>query len=145
MRLGLAIGKRILPRLKNFKYAGKSGPRAPAESPPSACAAPHWGYWAQTGPLLVGAQRQSMGERSQRVAAWQGWGHGDRGEASETFPPTIRNAIGMARQIPRDTSERHVPCKTAPMPPLPSPPPHRATVTVLPCFPWGSGDGGRAG
>lgn len=35
MRLGLAIGKRILPRLKNFKYAGKSSPRAPAESPPA--------------------------------------------------------------------------------------------------------------
>jgi len=27
------MGKRVLPRLKNFKYAGKSGPRAPPSRP----------------------------------------------------------------------------------------------------------------
>lgn len=84
LRLGWAVGKRVLPRLKNFKYAGKSGPRAPPSRPPRlrsnalGLLGPNWGYGAQTGGSTAPAQRGGKSACG-GMAGLGTWGQRDRG------------------------------------------------------------------
>lgn len=150
-RLGSAMGKRVLPRLKNFKYAGKSGPRAPAEPSPAPARLHTGATGAELGPYW---QLTTTNPSGNQASAWSHgragdmgmWGHRDTGlwdggKPARLFPHPNRH---------RDGSENpwgciRAPHATAPLPPaspdatatIPPRPQRRATVPVLPPVPVG--------
>lgn len=162
-RLGSAMGKQVLPRLKNFKYAGKSGPHAPAEPSPAparlrtgATGAKLGPYWQLTTTNPSGNQASAWSHgRSGDIGMWGHmdtgiWGHRDtgiwdRGKPARLFPHPKRH---------RDGSENPWGCIRAPHGTAPLPPASPdATATIPPAntrppspscrpSPWGSRDRG---